>query len=170
MFDWYLKYLERKGRKSIILDRNKDKVYLNRYYALFPDSVDRERQDIPFNVLIHQFMSSDDPIYHTHPWNWSFSLILKGGYIEHTPEGNFWRGPGSWRMMRPNQEITKGSDIHWVEIPQSGKTWTLFIRGRTTHDWGFFPDWYKNGNFMKWVYWKDFLSIKSDKDYKDSYK
>ena len=147
--NWFLKFLEKHGRKAVIMDREDKEPYLERYYVLYPDSVARERQDIPFNILIHRFMQSDDPVFHDHPWNWSFSLILKGGYYEHTPEGFKWRGVGSFKLMRAGK-----NDVHWVEIPESGKTWTLFIRGRTTHSWGFLE-----GNPLKWTLWKDYLDL-----------
>jgi hypothetical protein len=156
MFQWLLNRLEKAGRKSVIMDRDGLKPYLTRYYALYPDSVQRERGDILFNVLIHQFMQSDDPVLHTHPW-WYFTLILKGGYWEHLPGGKKkWRGPGSIRF---------GMDVtHWVEIPEPEKTWTFFIRGRTRKmeidgemktKWGFINE------FNEWEYWEHYLSRKS---------
>jgi hypothetical protein len=156
MFQWLLDRLEKAGRKSIIMDRDGLKPYLVRYYALFPDSVQREQKDIPFNVLIHQFIQSDDPVLHTHPW-WYFTLILKGGYWEHLPgDKKVWRGPGSIRFGR---NVT-----HWVEIPESGKTWTLFIRGKTSRDWGFINE------FGQWEYWEDYLARKSKVSVNDHYK
>lgn len=145
MFAWFLRYLERKGRKSLIMDRENLRPYLDRYYALWPDSVDRERKDIPFNILIHRFHTSDDPVIHSHPWNFSFSIILKGGYWEHLPDKTIWRRRFSWRLMRHGK-----SDLHWVEIPkgQEGKVWTLFVRGRTISSWGFKPD--INGPLIPW--------------------
>jgi len=148
MFDWFLKFLERRGRKAIIKDRDNNDEYLTRYYVAFPDSVHRERKDIPFNVFIHQFMRSDDQVFHNHPWNWSASLILKGGYWEHTPKGTFWRRPGSFRILRRGK-----SDVHWIEVPESGKTWTLFFRGKTVSDWGFIPD----TETMEVIPWREYL-------------
>jgi hypothetical protein len=146
MFGWFLNRLERKGRKSVIKDRDGIKDYLNRWYVVFPDGDQRQRKDIPFNIFVHQFLQSDDPVLHSHPW-WYCTIILKGGYWEHGPHGTkTWRGPGSIRF---------GKDvIHWVEIPESGKTWTLFIRGRTTRTWYFFPD-----SSMKepGIPWQEFL-------------
>ena len=160
MMNWFLKFLEKRGRKAVIMDRENKDPYLERYYVLHADSVDRERKDIPFNVLIHRFMQSDDPVFHDHPWNWSFSLILKGGYWEHTPEGKKWRGVGSFKLMIPHD-----NDVHWIEIPESGKTWSLFIRGRTTHDWGFIEKENNrppanrviDGELYKWTIWKEYL-------------
>ena len=148
MFRWFLNFLERKGRKHVILDSEGIKDYLIRYYILYPDSVKRERKDIPFNAFIHQFMASDDPVLHTHPWSWSASLILKGGYWEHLPTGKKWRGPGSFRILRRGK-----SDVHWIEIPEPGKTWTLFLRGRTVSSWGFMPD----AKTKEVIPWREYL-------------
>ena len=51
---------------------------------------------------------SDEPTLHNHPWNWG-ALIVKGGYWEHTPNGKFWRGPGSFRFR-------KSEDLHYLEL------------------------------------------------------
>ncbi len=143
MFGWLLRALDRAGRKTTIMDRDGLAPYLVRYYLLFPDSVQRERKDIPFNILIHQFIQSDTPVLHTHPW-WYLTIILKGGYWEHLPGGiKKWRGPGHIRFGR---NVT-----HWVEIPETGKTWTLFIRGRTIREWGFINE---EGN---WELWQSYL-------------
>jgi hypothetical protein len=115
---------------------------LNRWYLAYADGDRRQRSDIPFNVFIHQFMSSDEPILHDHPW-WFFTIILKGGYWEHLRDGSrVWRRPGSFRFNR--------GTFHWIEIPESGKTWSLFIRGRKTREWGFLEN-------NVWVHWKEYL-------------
>ena len=142
----------------------------------WPDSNKRERKDIPFNTFIHRFMLSDDPVFHNHPWDWYLTIILKGGYWEHTPWGTTWRGPGSWKFQRGNvlvpyprtkqvnlqpgvneinfKCVTLHSDLHWVEVPKPGETWTLFTRGRTFGDWGFVPD-LSTG---KWVQHEEYLN------------
>jgi hypothetical protein len=149
MFQWFLNWLERKGRKSTIMDRDGIAPYLTRWYVAYPDGDQRQRKDIPFNAFIHRFWQSDEPCIHTHPWNWSFSIILKGGYWEHLPDKTIWRGRGSFRLLRPDK-----SDKHWIEIPkgQEGKVWTLFVRGRTTHSWYFI----ENG---VWVPWQEYLDM-----------
>jgi hypothetical protein len=148
MFGWFLNWLEKKGRKAVIYDRNGIAPYLERWYVVHPDGHKRKNKNILFNVFIHRFMQSDYPAIHNHPWNWSFSIILKGGYWEHLPDKTIWRGPGSIRLMRP------GNDLHWVEIPESGKTWTLFFRGKTISGWGFMPD----PEEKKIIPWKEYLN------------
>lgn len=162
MFQWFFNYLERKGRKHVITDRDGNNPYLIRYYVAYPDSVVRERKDIPFNVFLHQFLLSDEPVWHDHPWNWFISIVISGGYMEHTPWGDHWRPKWDIRFVNCNKlrhiddDVTKPqipANVHWVEINEPGKTWTLFIRGRTNKSWGFFPD-IKTG---EQVHWSDYL-------------
>jgi len=159
-----LNQLDKKGRKLIIKDRDDVEEYLERYYLVWPDSVKRERKDIPFNTFLHRFLRSDDPVFHNHPWFWYHSIILKGGYWEHTPWGTHWRGPGHSRFVRGGKwvsylngmpdKITVPQDLHWVEVPNPGETWTLFTRGKTHNmDWGFVPDpktgiWYQHDVYL----------------------
>jgi len=150
MIKWFLNKLEQKDRKYTIYDREGKIPYLNRYYIAYEDSTKRERKDINFNVFLHQFLQSDDPVFHSHPWNWYLTIVLKGGYWAHTPWGTKWYGPGSvnyvdclkMRWLDESQDILLPANLHWVEIPKSGKTWTLFTRGKTVNDgfWGFWAD------------------------------
>ena len=92
-----------KDRKRIIFDRGGTIPYLVRYYVFLKD-----RKNFPFNITLHKVLESDEPQLHDHPWDWG-ALILKGGYWEHTPQGKFWRGPGSLRFR-------KAEDLHWLEL------------------------------------------------------
>lgn len=153
MFQWALDRLEANGRKLVIYDRDGEDPYLTRYYLTYPDGDVRKktglRQDIPFNTFIHQFMRSDDDVFHTHPWTWYHTLILKGGYWAHTPWGVKWCGPGythyqnckKMRFYEPGG-FDLPANLHWVEVPKPGHTWTLFTRGRSKDQswWGFWPD------------------------------
>ena len=53
--------------------------YLHRYYLFIKD-----RKWFPFNLTLHKIVKSDDPIFHDHPWPY-MTVVLKGGYWEHTP-------------------------------------------------------------------------------------
>ena len=119
-----LKLLERIGRKRIILDRESQKPYLTRYYLFLKD-----RKWFPFNVFIHNFHKSDPDDLHDHPWPF-ISIILKGGYWEHTPKGKFWRSAGSIKFAR-------STSLHRVELEPGVDTWTLFIPGPSVREWGF---------------------------------
>ncbi len=118
-----------KNRKRVILDRHNTSEYLVRYYLFIKD-----RKSFPFNITLHKILMSDEPTLHNHPWNWG-ALIVKGGYWEHTPDGKFWRGPGSFRFR-------KSGDLHYLELAKDKDgnelpCWSLFFMGRQTTDWGF---------------------------------
>ena len=118
-----------KNRKRIILDRDNTNEYLVRYYLFLKD-----RKSFPFNITLHKILKSDEPTLHNHPWNWG-ALIVKGGYWEHTPDGKFWRGPGSFRYR-------KSEDLHYLELEKDENgnelpCWSLFFMGKQKTDWGF---------------------------------
>lgn len=128
-----------------------------------------------FNIYLHHFMRSDDDrALHDHPWR-SCSILLDGEYIEHTPEGAFWRRPGAFYLRKATamhrielfkeQEVVttywdypeghslygqKYADFHYVdgkELP----VWTLFLTGRRTRQWGFDCP-------QGWRHWKTFTA------------
>jgi hypothetical protein len=81
-----------------------------------------------FQVYLHEICASDqDPDFHDHPWSF-VSIILAGGYTEHTPEGVFRRKAG--------QIIYRAAGSpHRLEL--SKRAWTLVITGRERREWGF---------------------------------
>ena len=134
-----LTLLNKLGRKRVILDRVENKPYLERYYLFL-----RNRKKFPFNVFLHKFLQSDAAELHDHPWPY-FSLILKGGYWETTPEGRFWRGAGYFQICKPNS-------LHKLELKPNVPAWTLFIPGRTHREWGFIVNgkWMHHLKYFKW--------------------
>jgi len=137
--------LERFGRKRTILSRVDDSLYLERYYLLFAERQSKVKW-FPFNLLLHHICASDPSGFHDHPWPWA-SLILKGGYWEHTPEGTIWRGAGSFRLRSATAQ-------HRLEIDRAkagGETWTLFLVGTRIREWGFIDP---QG---RWVQWEEYL-------------
>ena len=60
---FFLNFLERIGRKRIIMDRVNDEPYLERYYLFLKD-----RDRFPFNVFLHKFLKGDPDDVHDHPW------------------------------------------------------------------------------------------------------
>ena len=123
---------ERTGRKRIIMDRTDEEPYLVRYYLFL-----KERDNFPFNIFIHKFLKSDPDDLHDHPWGFR-TVILKGGYWEHTEEGKFWREPGFTQSVRPMHK-------HRVELKPNCTCWTLFIPYRRVREWGF----YRNGEWIE---------------------
>ena len=143
-----LNWLEKIGRKRVIMDRVNDEPYLERYYIFLKD-----RTWFPFNIFLHRFLKGDPDEVHDHPWNY-FTVILKGGYWEWIPQFNnkgekfgeiaHWRGAGHFR-------ICKANSFHRIEIDPTIDTWTLFMPMRKQKDWGF---WTRKG----WVQHKEYLN------------
>lgn len=131
---WLLNFLERRGRKRIVMDRQNDEPYLERYYVFL-----RDRKYFPFNIFIHKFLKSDPDHVHDHPWAYA-TLILRGGYYEWVAKVNpagekidevrVWRGPGHFR-------ICSASSYHRIELCPGIECWTMFMPGPQKRDWGF---------------------------------
>ena len=103
-----------------------------------------------FNIYLHRFWRSDDDrALHDHPW-WNLSLILSGGYVEHTIAAGgvnhrVERRSGAWAFRL-------GRAAHRIELLPGleGQTITLFITGPRFREWGFHcPD-------AGWRHWRDF--------------
>jgi hypothetical protein len=122
------------GRKRIVLDRQDNEPYLERYYLFLKD-----RNRFPFNIFLHKFLKGDPDDVHDHPWPYA-TLILKGGYYEWTPtfdsngvkigETKHWRGPGHFR-------ISPATSYHRIELADGVECWTLFMPGPQGREWGF---------------------------------
>lgn len=144
----FLNFLERIGRKRIVMDRQCNEPYLERYYLFLKD-----RKRFPFNVFLHKFLKGDPDDVHDHPWPYA-TLILKGGYYEWTAEFNsqgekireirHWRGPGHFRICSANS-------FHRIELKEEVECWTLFMPGPQKREWGFLVDnqWIHNELYLK---------------------
>lgn len=96
------------------------------------------------NVYYHIVLRSDDDrALHDHPW-FNFSLVLDGGYYEHTIlEGGIhrkvWFGPGKMKFR------WHGKKAHRLELARHGEisldgeapATTIFITGPVLRRWGF---------------------------------
>ena len=143
----FLNFLDKNGRKRIIMDRQCNEPYLERYYLFL-----KERKLFPFNIFLHKFLKGDPDDVHDHPWPYA-TLILRGGYYEWTPQfnsngemiGQFrrWRGPGHFRICRP-------TSYHRIELREGVTAWTLFMPGPQIREWGFLV---RN----KWIHNDDYL-------------
>ena len=126
--------MQQLGRHRVIMDRQADEPYLERYYVFLKD-----RKRFPFNVFIHKFLKSDPDDVHDHPWPYA-TLILKGGYYEWIPEFDstgkkigevrHWRGPGHFRVCSANS-------YHRIELDPNVTAWTMFMPGPQKREWGF---------------------------------
>jgi hypothetical protein len=142
------KLMQRLGRHRVIMDRQSNEPYLERYYVFLKD-----RTWFPFNIFVHKFLKSDPDHLHDHPWPY-FTLILKGGYYEWVPyydkdnkkmtEICKWRGPGHFR-------ICKATSYHRIDLNPAVTAWTLFIPGPQKREWGFLV---RN----KWIHNNDYLA------------
>jgi hypothetical protein len=149
---WFLNFLERVGRKRIVMDRQNDEPYLERYYLFLKD-----RKRFPFNVFLHKFLKSDPDDVHDHPWPYA-TLILKGGYYEWIPKFNslgekigeerMWRSPGHFRVCR-------ATSYHRIELCEGVDCWTMFMPGPQKREWGFLV---KN----KWIHNDKYLTDKAN--------
>lgn len=147
MKKWFLKMLDRMGRKRIVMDRINNEPYLERYYLFLKD-----RKWFPFNVFLHRFLKSDPDDVHDHPWPYA-TLILKGGYYEWIPQFNsknekiaeiaVWRGPGSFR-------VCGASSYHRIELDPDVECWTLFMPGPQKREWGFLSggEWIQHDQYL----------------------
>lgn len=145
-----LKLLDKLGRKRIVMDRESNEPYLERYYLFLKD-----RKKFPFNVFLHKFLKSDPDDVHDHPWPYA-TLILRGGYYEWVPKFNslgekigeerFWRGPLHFR-------VCGSTSYHRIELKPGVTAWTLFMPGPQKREWGF---WYKN----KWMHNDDYIDMR----------
>lgn len=128
-----------------------DRPYLRRWWLIPRNPV--------FNVYLHQFLRDDDDrALHDHPWAWC-SILLDGGYIEHTiAAGGIHRRQerrapsikisGPWRAHRI--ELMKWRLRTGEEVPF--RCWTLFITGPRMRDWGFHCE--NTG----WIPWQRFTA------------
>jgi hypothetical protein len=133
----FLNWLDRLGRKRIIMDRVNNEPYLERYYLFLKD-----REKFPFNIFLHKFLKGDPDDVHDHPWPYA-TLIVKGGYYEWVPvfnsigqkisEQRLWRGPGHFRICKPNS-------FHRIELKDGVTAWTIFMPGAHKREWGFLVD------------------------------
>ena len=109
---------------------NNNEPYVGRFSFIF------NRKIAPFNIFFHKLFLSDPDDMHDHPWSF-ISLIIKGGYWEHSEYGKKWRGVGSI-AYRPAERF------HRIELKDDKEAWTLCFVGPFKRDWNFL----KNGKIV----------------------
>jgi hypothetical protein len=103
------------------------------------------------NVYLHEFrVSDDDRALHDHPWA-STSVLLEGGYIEHTPEGAFHRHAGD--VVSRDAEALHRVQLFQRRDGSSVPAISLFITGPKVREWGFACG-------QGWVHWSDFVDAR----------
>jgi hypothetical protein len=128
------KLFQKMGRYRVIMDRQDNEPYLERYYLFLKD-----RKRFPFNVFLHKFLKGDPADVHDHPWPYA-TFILAGGYYEWIPQFDAqgrvsceirkWRGPGHFRICGANS-------YHRIELKPGVTAWSLFMPGPQQQEWGF---------------------------------
>jgi hypothetical protein len=159
----------------VIYDREGKSPYLSRYYLLGrPTMADGSEPFGPdgspkvdsiwsegIGVYLHKFHRGDsDEALHSHPWIWSRSLVLVGGYVEERRVKT--NGQASrFRFQLVNRRIVRpftwnkidADDFHRVDLIEKD-CWSLFIAGpKTGKSWGFWDRW--TGRFLPW---RDFIT------------
>jgi len=83
-----------------------------------------------FLLRLHHIMRSDnDRHFHDHPFDFT-SLILKGGYIEYTPNN-------LPRMVYPGDTVhRRAPDLHYLKLLEKD-AWTVLITSPYYREWGF---------------------------------
>ncbi len=122
-----------KSRRSYMIYSPDGKDYLNRI-AIAGD-LPKEPATRRVNFFLHHILMNDlDRHLHNHPWEWSYSIILSGGYTEE----RLMPGGTRRRRLRPGMINKLGPhDFHRILELHGPETWTLFIGGPKTLDWGF---------------------------------
>lgn len=129
-------------RPRVIYDRAGESPYLSRYYltakppqtgATGQTKRDVERRP-PIEIYLHRFHRGDDGAeLHNHPWAWSFSLILAGGYREERRIGSRVVS----RIVRPlTLNFIGHDDFHRVDLLEDD-AWSLFVAGPKVSSWAF---------------------------------
>lgn len=94
----------------------------------------------PLTIYLHRFRAGDgDRHLHDHPWRWSFSIVLCGGYRELRLR---WFDPArglvrTLRRLRPGSVNIIGPTAFHQIIDVEPETWTLFFLGPRVKRWGF---------------------------------
>lgn len=100
-----------------------------------------------FNIYVHHFMRSDDDrALHDHAWV-NMSILLRGSYLEHLPDGQV-------RMRRPWRPIFRlPTSAHRVELINGQSVWTIFVTGPKVRTWGFLCP-------KGWIPWTEFVELR----------
>lgn len=109
--------------------RNYGEEYLLRFYI--------KHNGLLPGIYLHKFFQGDqDRELHNHPWMWSFSVILTGGYIEERKSNT---GDVYTRHLKPGRlNLLSGKTFHRISLVDKGHgAWTIFCSGKKVKDWGF---------------------------------
>lgn len=131
------------------------KLYLARY-TMFGDGGNETpadpKQRARFSLFLHYFARPDiDRELHSHPWKWSFSFVLSGGYWEKRTtvfgrntefDKRVIKAQSNWFIPTEHFRAPfrfnffREGDFHRITKIKPG-CWTLFFAGPKISDWGF---------------------------------
>jgi hypothetical protein len=113
-------------------------------------------QGVPHLYLHHFFRGDDDVEVHNHPWQFSMSLILTGGYVEERWDPA--TKSVSIKHLDPGDiNVLRREDFHRVTLKDPGRgCWTLFMSSeraeeKNGEDWGFLDT--KTEQYTHWGEW-----------------
>lgn len=104
------------------------------------------------NFYLHRFHQPDDDRGpHSHPWRWSASLILWGGYVEERLINPDLDRRDYGYVQRCNERVYREGSINFIDmtafhrisklLPREGEVWTLFTTGpKHSLSWGYLID------------------------------
>lgn len=124
------------------IDGEHGEPYLERYFLFRLPGL---------QAYIHRFVASDpDRGLHDHPWGWSLSLVMVGGYreiraTEVSLNDDLTHSVRSVhrRLLPCGFNFIRGKDFHRVLLDPGQEAWTLFLHGPRKKDWGFM----RNGEY-----------------------
>lgn len=113
-----------------------ERPYLDRYFVAGWSPTRRGGGAVGASVFLHHFLASDASTeVHSHPWTWSASLILVGGYRETRCLG----GQRSDHEYRAGDVNVLEPDVrHRIDL-LGADCWTLFLAGAYGQPWDFSP-------------------------------
>jgi len=130
-FKWLVSFLP-----SFTISKDGDK-YLTRYYLFLKDRTFG-------NIFIHHFHRSDldlgaegKGLLHNHPFDFSFSIILSGGYFEERRQAD---NSVLRKIYLPwSLNFLSKETFHRVDLIDENKgAWSIFFTGsRKNNTWGF---------------------------------
>lgn len=114
--------------------RRDGQPYLERYFAAGWSPTNRRTGPA---IFLHHFVASDAArAVHSHPWGWSASLILAGGYREERC------GPDQRvivREYRPGDlNVIEADDRHRIDL-LAADCWSVFLAGSFEKAWRSMP-------------------------------
>lgn len=126
---WFLAVLERLGRKKILVNFD-GTIAVQRWYLLYLEDDEDHRFIARFpNAYLHVDLKLETPdSSHHHAWN-TYSLVLKGGYVEEVD--------GVQKTFKVGDLVKLRYDQHHRLVSCEPGTITLFMHGWRRGPWAF---------------------------------